>query len=152
MTKGWERVEPGEIPVTDELLEILVGRVVERRARGALPEVRSLPADKTAFPKLLCLDQNQWIYLAQAHANLNGQRERLGAALDAIRTSTAAGRLVVPILGTNAVEAAEPMDGARRERLARFMVDLSHNHSAVHDVPVGMIELRNSIRRHYLGW
>jgi hypothetical protein len=79
MGDGGDEIQQGgdaaSDPIPRDVMEPLIRRVAARIARGEQAVVRRLPADKASFPKLLCLDQNQWIYLSQAHANLNGQTE-----------------------------------------------------------------------------
>src|SRR5688572_3870244 len=97
---------------------------------GQLPQppMKALPADKTAFPKLLALDCNKWIALGQSYYGRKNADPAAKLALEAIRTATSSGRLIVAIHFMNALEAAgaNPID--RCERLTRFMVDLSENH------------------------
>ena len=137
--------------LTKKVMLGVIQRVSQRLERGEhLPHV-SLPQDKAAFPKMLSLDQNHWIYLSQANLGLNGQQDRLGGALAAIRAATATGRLLVPVLGTNALEVGEHRDAGRRERLAKFMVDVSGNLSALNHIITRSFELRSAMSRHYCG-
>jgi hypothetical protein len=121
-------------------------RAMERRATGTTTPRTRLPSSKSEFPKLLCLDQNKWIDLARAHYD-RADGAAFKQALEAVRRGVMAGRLVVPVTGANLSEAAEPSDEARRERLARFMVDLSMNHSLV----ATPIVLREELRRAVIG-
>jgi hypothetical protein len=116
-----------------------------RHAEGGQPEVVRVPEEKTRFPRLLFLDINKWVELAQAH---HGKPAGANAvdALAAIRLAVDSGRLVVPITSANAFEATKNANGDRRRRLASFMVDLSHNHFTSGWMTVGDRELNNAIR------
>src|ERR1700690_3595712 len=126
------------------LAQDAVRRAAERREAGARLLPRRLPENKSQDPKLLCLDQNKWIDLGRAHYGKEGGAP-FRAALETVRAAIAAGKLVVPVLGANLYEAAEPMDEGRRQRLARFMVDLSENHSLVNHQVVLRWELRRAV-------
>jgi hypothetical protein len=131
------------------LAEKAMRRAAARRDADAQPLGRRLPANKSEYPKLLCLDQNKWIDLARAHYGRGGGAP-FRAALDAVRGAIATGTLVVPVLGANLYEVAEPKDGGRRERLARFMVELSENHSLVNHQVVLHWELRRALLELFL--
>ncbi len=105
-----------------------------------------LPEFKNDFPKCLYLDQNKWIDLARAHYG-RPEGQPFQDALRAVRTATEAGRLIVPFSVVNAVEAMIPRDAARRERLARFMVELSGNRTTLPDPSACRWEIRNAIGR-----
>ncbi len=129
----------------ERLARIVVNRAAERRETGSRrASTRRLPSDKAEYPKLLCLDQNKWIDLARAHY---GRED--GApfkdALGAVRKGVASGKLVVPVTGANIDEATEHFDEGRRERLARFMVDLSENQCLVNHQIVLRWELRQAV-------
>jgi hypothetical protein len=105
-----------------------------------------LPASKDDFPKALCLDQNKWIDLARAHYK-RADGEPFRDVLRVVRTAVEAGRLLVPFSIVNAIEAMIARDTARRERLARFMVDLSRNLTIVPEQVVCRWEIGNAIKR-----
>ena len=113
--------------------EELVRRVIERvlLQEGTRPADFRVPEDKSSFPKILCLDMNKWVDLGKAHYGRPGG-EAFVSALEAVRNAVSAGKLVVPITSANLAEASESADLARRERFARFMVELSANHSMMH--------------------
>jgi hypothetical protein len=126
-----------------------IRRAIERCAAGTRMQWTKLPASKHEFPKLLCLDQNKWIDLARAHYDQAGGaafKESLGS----VRRGVAARKLIVPVTGANLCEVAEPADEARRERLARFMVDLSGNQALVIPPIVLHEELRSAVLRHFI--
>jgi hypothetical protein len=104
----------------------------------------ALPASKSEFPKLLCLDQQQWIFLCQA---AHGRREGLPFrdALAAVEAAVASGRLVVPVLASNIYDMGRVRDRERRRRLARFMVGLSGNTSALNDQFLDQILLAQAV-------
>jgi hypothetical protein len=130
--------------VTDETMKLVLQRVAQRSRRGeAVPSV-ILPSQKSEFPKVLCLDQNHWIYLAQAHFGKGGGQQHR-SALDAIRAATERRRLVVPVLSSNAFEVTKPNNAGARLRLATFMVELSGNFSAVNGLPIKWVEMRNAV-------
>jgi hypothetical protein len=131
------------------LAEDIVRRAAERLTAGVRQQRRTLPDDKAQYPKLLCLDQNKWIDLARAHYLLD-EGVTFRPALDAVREAVGKGTLVVPFTAANVYEAAEPANEARRERLARFMVDLSANHSLINHQIVMREELTRAIAVHYL--
>ena len=85
-----------------------------------------LPLCKDAFPKCLYLDQNMWINLATAYYGLSKGKPHVDA-LEAVRTAVSSGKLLVPFSQVNALEAMIHRDAARRERLAKFIVELSCN-------------------------
>jgi hypothetical protein len=127
-----------------ELAERVIRRAAARQEPWTTPLRAHLPHDKAEYPKLLCLDQNKWIDLARSHyGRENGTPFR--DALDAVRQGIANGKLVVPVAGANLYEAAEHPDPSRRERLARFMVDLSQNQSLVNHEIVLRWELRRAV-------
>jgi hypothetical protein len=105
-----------------------------------------LPASKSDFPKCLCLDQNKWIDLARAHYGKQGG-ESFQDALRAVRTAIDSGKLVVPFSAVNAVEAMISRDSGRRERLARFVVELSGNRTVLPEHAACALEIRNAVRR-----
>jgi hypothetical protein len=104
----------------------IVRRVMERLARGEIAPRFVLPASKSAFPKLLCLDSNKWIDLGRAFYGRPGG-EAFTRALEAVRRAVQSRRLLVPVCGANSDEATQSDDEERRMRLATFMVDLSSN-------------------------
>jgi hypothetical protein len=103
-----------------------------------------LSESKADFPKLLYLDQNKWIDLAKAHYGRPGG-EPFKEALAAIRTATASAKLLVPFCVVNAVEAMTHSNPERRERLARFMVDLSGNLTIQHGWGLLPHQVRNAV-------
>lgn len=135
---------PRALPVTERELTDALVRVFERQKRGQQPERLRLPADKGAFPKLLCLDINKWIALSQAHHGLPAGTRSV-PSLDAIRSASRCGRLVVAPTGTNIQEAGGHKDPAVRRRLAQFIVDLSQNHFLLHEIPLGDREMAGAL-------
>ncbi len=103
-----------------------------------------LPESKGDFPKLLYLDQNKWIDLARAHYG-RPDGEPFMDALKAVRAATESGRLIAPFSMVNAVEAMIPRDAGRRERLARFMADLSGGRTVLPFPTVFRWEIRNAV-------
>lgn len=134
----------GPFRVDPEILKAATLRAFERAQKGETAPVPSLPNDKSSFPKLLCLDFNKWIDIGRAHFG-RPDGERFNEALGAVRDAVAAGRLIVPVLPTNAVEAMEPADPARRRRIAEFLVDLSGNTSFVANHVVLRTEFRAAL-------
>lgn len=161
MTSPSSRPEGGAAPPTESIGEDRghMNREAVRRALRRIltspPEppspgqnISRLPDWKHGFPRMLCLDMNQWIYLAQAHY---GRNPRPGAvlALQVIRRAIQAGRLIVPIANTNVLEVGETANSERRERLARFMVDLSTNLSLMNQDVIGLAECKAALIRNY---
>jgi hypothetical protein len=134
---------------TEVELRAALERVRDRHLRREHPPVRRIPRDKAEFPKVLCLDMNQWVYLARAHHGVK-DGERFADALAAVREAIASGRLVVPILRANLDEANEHPDPAVRHRLAEFMVELSQNHSMVSNMVVRRRELQVAVANLFL--
>jgi len=134
----------GQIHVDPELLKAATKRAFERAQRGETVPAPSLPDDKSSHPKLLCLDFNKWIDLGRAHFG-KPEGARFKEALAAVREAIAAGRLLVPAFPTNAIEAMEPSDPARRRRIAEFVVDLSGNSSFAANHVVLRRELRAAL-------
>ncbi len=114
------------------------------------PEFRPAPATKSEFPRVLCLDYCKWIDLARAH-HCHRDGTQFQEALASIREAIASGRLVVPVLGANSLEVAEPYDEARRQRTAEFMVSLSGNHSMLNPDALLRLEFLAAIRELFLG-
>jgi hypothetical protein len=141
------------VPRTPEnmaLIQRAVERVAARLARGEGPPKRELPIRKSAFPKLLCLDQNKWIDLARAHYRRNGG-EPFADALAAVREAISKDRIIVPVMPSNLIEVSEPADEGRRQRLAEFMVDVSGNHSMLNPKNVERAQLRHAVIRNFMG-
>ncbi len=105
-----------------------------------------LPLAKNEFPKCLYLDQNKWIDLAKAYFQRPGGEE-FKEALGALREATSSGRLLLPFSFVNALEAMNSEDVARRERLARFMIDLSDNVTILPQNLLQPVEIKNLLRR-----
>ncbi len=105
-----------------------------------------LPASKDEFPKCMYLDQNKWIALARSHYGRDDGKQ-YDDALRAVRTAISAGTLLVPFSEINALEGMVHRDAARRERLARFMVELSGNISILSDCAICPAEVRNLLRK-----
>ncbi|MEK7856331.1 MAG: hypothetical protein AAB288_09595, partial [Acidobacteriota bacterium] len=105
-----------------------------------------LPASKDEFPKCMYLDQNKWIDLARSHYGRDDGRQ-YDDALRAVRTAISARTLVVPFSLVNALEGMVARDAGRRERLAKFMVELSANISILPDSAICPAEVRNLLRR-----
>jgi hypothetical protein len=103
-----------------------------------------LPESKDEFPKLLWLDQNKWIDLSRAHYGRPGG-EPFREALTAVRKAVDAGKLVVPLSAINIIEMEGDPHAERRERLARFMIDISRNRSILPFMPVRSWEVRNAV-------
>lgn len=141
MTTREEEQPPG---ISEQLLVALNHRILRRQQSGEILNAINLPISKDEFPKVLCLDQNAWIYLSRSHYDKRGHPQGL-AALDAIRTSVTSGRLVVPVTGVNAFEAHGSGDRERRVRLAEFMVDLSGNVSMFHEQMVWNYEVLSAL-------
>src|SRR5260370_41434105 len=105
-----------------------------------------LPLCKDEFPKCLYLDQNKWIDLARAHYGRPDGKPYVDA-LRAVRTAVSTGTLLVPFSLVNALEAMIPRDAARRERLAKFMVQLSCNTSILPESAIRPTEIVNLLRK-----
>jgi hypothetical protein len=138
------------LPVAKAVMMTILRRVGARKAQEERPVPIVLPANKSEFPKLLCLDQNKWIDLARSHYGRD-DGARFREALAAVRAATSKGTLVVPIFATNAGEVAEPMDEGRRKRLAQFMVELSENRSVLHHIFLEMMEMRRAVSACFKG-
>ena len=110
----------------------------------------SLPDDKGEFPRLLVLDQKDWIALGKIHY---GQSTDSGhrAAIDSIRAAVESGKLGLPLTDVNFVETAFRGHETSRERLARFMVSLSRNYALHSDTRIYPMEVLDVIRRDLLG-
>jgi hypothetical protein len=109
-----------------------------------------LPEDKAAWPKVLCLDFNKWVHLARAHYDRSGG-EAVKDALRAIRAARDAGKLVVPFGDVNALESQGASDPERRERIIRFLVELSNNLSLLGASTVRDLELARAVGTRLLG-
>jgi hypothetical protein len=135
------------IKPTDEVIMTPVGKngqESQNQIRPYRPGVNVLPDSKDEFPKLLYLDQNKWIDLGRAHYG-HKKGEPFRNALTAVRKAVGAGRIVVPFSGVNILEMDADHDPGRRERLARFMVDLSCNRTILPFMPVQTWEIRNAL-------
>ncbi len=76
------------------------------------------------IPKRVYLDQNAWIALAREHYGKD-ESHKLEKALKALRREVGSGRVVVPLSFNHLIEVCASGDMERRQRLARFMIDLS---------------------------
>lgn len=134
----------------ERLVQKVLPRVVERIQNGLAPPFRPAPATKREYPRVLCLDYCKWIDLARAHY---GHRDgtQFVEALASIRAAVETGKLLVPILGPNLLEVAEPCDAARRQRTAEFMVSLSGNHSMLNPDALLRLEFLTTIWEQFLG-
>ncbi|HEY7425706.1 MAG TPA: hypothetical protein VH682_15865 [Gemmataceae bacterium] len=104
-----------------------------------------LPDSKDGFPKCLYLDQNKWIDLSRAHYG-RPDGEAFQPALKAVREAVQSGRLVAPMSIVNLLEATSHKKPEPRERLARFMVDLSGNLAILPFMAVYPWEINNAVR------
>lgn len=104
-----------------------------------------LPDSKDGFPKCLYLDQNKWIDLSRAHYE-RPDGTPFQPALKAVREAVQSGRLVAPVSIVNLLEATSHKQQKRRERLARFMVDLSGNLAILPFMAVYPWEIKNAVR------
>lgn len=114
------------------------------------PKAPRLPPEKSAFPKLLMLDANQWIFLSRVHHGLSADPGAT-AALAAIRQARGSGRLVVALHMSNVFEAAKRSESSSRERLARFMVEESGNVCLRPFDELLEAQIRGAILKTYLG-
>ena len=103
-----------------------------------------LSISKYEFPKLLSLDQNKWIDLSRAHYNHSNGKD-FQYALDAVRVAVKNRKLVVPFSEVHMVETEGGSNAERRERLLRFVVDLSGNLSISPFMTVRAWEIRNAV-------
>jgi len=94
------------------------------------------------------LDQNQWIYLAQASNKREGA-EKYNDALQAVLKLVDSGTVVVPLSGIHMMETATPGNRERRERLARFMVQTSKLWCIHPFMSVRNIEVMYAIGMHF---
>jgi hypothetical protein len=105
-----------------------------------------LPASKDEFPKCLYLDQNKWIDLAKAHyGKPDGKPFR--ECLKVVRAAVSSGKLVVPFSVVNAIESMIATDSGRRERTAKFIVELSRNHTFAPEDALCWMEIGNAMAR-----
>jgi len=95
---------------------------------------------------LLALDCLQWVALARAHYRRSNDAA-VSRALDAIRTLVSKGRLIVPLHFINALEAMQREDPASRDRLVRFMVELSGNWVFRPSPEIAEAETRSAVLR-----
>jgi hypothetical protein len=103
-----------------------------------------LPASKSDFPKCLYLDQNKWIDLSRAHYGKPGG-EAFVNALRVLRSAVDAERLLIPFSLVNTIETIKCEKPESRERLARFMVDLSRNCTLLPYMEVCASEIRKAL-------
>jgi hypothetical protein len=136
---------------TRAAVEVTTVRVLRRIVSGGKCPAVAIPRDKGGFPRVLCLDMNHWINLGKVHYGRDADRE-LFDALDSIRQGVASGRLIVPVLQANVLEASEAVqrDRAQRRRLAEFMIDLSGNTCVVHPRQLLRIETERAVQKHFL--
>jgi hypothetical protein len=105
-----------------------------------------LPPEKTGHPKCLYLDQNKWIDLSRANYKRPGG-EPFEDALKATRAAVAAARLIVPFSVVHAIETMMREEAGSRERLARFMIELSGNRTILPYMAVRPMEIRQALQR-----
>lgn len=135
-------------PVDLDTIDMLLKRCIDRRVRGGKPQAVALPESKKEFPKLLCLDENIWVYLSRAYYN-RPDSIAYRPALEAVKKATAAQKLIVPVTGANAREMMKRKNPDSRRRLAEFMVALSGNHSMLHDLMLTELEMIAAVSRHF---
>jgi hypothetical protein len=104
-----------------------------------------LPDSKEDFPKFLYLDQNKWIDLANAYYR-KPEGERFHDALTAVQAAVASGKLVVPFSLVNTIETAVARNETRRNRLADFLVRLSHGNAVLPFTVTICWEMTNALR------
>ena len=131
----------------ETLVRRALGRALEQY--GNKPSEYRLPEEKTSYPKLICLDMNKWVDLGKAYYGQPGGQE-FEPALSAVRIAMASGKAVIPITSVNLDEASESTDPQRRERFARFIVDLSANHSMLNHETILEGELYRAIQKIFL--
>lgn len=144
------------MPLSDDeetraAVQVTTVRVLQRIVSGEKFPSVAVPRDKGGFPRVLCLDMNHWINLGKVHYGRDTDRELIGA-LESIRYGVASGRLIVPVMQANVLEASEAVqrDRARRRRLAEFMIDLSGNWCFVHPRQLLPMEVDRAVRKHFL--
>lgn len=142
LLRPWDTLEG------QDLIRRLLVRVGDRLKRGERMPRCTLPAEKSAFPKVLFLDTNKWIELAQVHYG-KSRSEAINAALVAIRRGVRSGQLVVPITVMNLSEVAKRVDEGSRRRLADFAVELSGNFSTLPNGELGDLEMDEALRKLY---
>jgi hypothetical protein len=136
--------------INTALVQEAMVRARDRIRRGEIAARHRLPDQKADWPKALFLDLNKWVDLARAHYGRPGG-EAWRPALATLRTVIGQGRVVVPLTQQNIEEAGVRRDRASRERLARFMVDLSGNHSMIGGPPLILAEIARALRSTFPG-
>lgn len=129
-----------------------IQQLVHEAAEGRIPPVPPMPtlsADKTSFPKVLAIDCNHWVALAQVHYG-RSTNPVASTALDAIRAAVASGRLVVAMHFINVYEAMKRSDEGSRERLVRFMVSETQNVAIRPFHLISAAEIGAAVERQYL--
>lgn len=103
-----------------------------------------IPESKYGFPKLLYLDQCHWINLSRANYG-HPKGEPFKDALAAVRKAVEGGRLIVPFSVVHDLDMMADPYPDRRERLARFLIDLSSNRTLLPFWTVQSWEIRNAL-------
>lgn len=103
-----------------------------------------LPESKDDFPKLLYLDQCHWINLARANYG-HPMGHPIQDAFAAVRKAVDGGKLILPFSVAHDLDMMSDPYPDRRERLARFMVDLSRNRTLLPFWTVQSWEIKNAL-------
>lgn len=91
-----------------------------------------------------------WIYLGQAHYGKSGG-EKFKPALTALRAAIATGQIVCPFSAITVMETMTRKDSGSRERLAKFVVELSANRALLPRFILEVHEINQAVFRRFSG-
>ncbi len=97
-------------------------------------------------PKILFLDQNQWIRLARVYHKKDNDPV-LSRILQKILTLVEQGKIIVPLNLTTLVETGKRRDDGSRSRLAEFQTKVSGGYGFIFNTIIETIEIVNYFQR-----
>ena len=101
---------------------------------------------ETEIPKLLYLDQNQWVELEKVEYK-ETKNEEISEILSLLRSLVSTDKLIVPIDVNRLIETSHRTLSFTRERLSELMMELSKGYAVLPFLFVQEAEIRNYISR-----
>ncbi len=80
--------------------------------------------------KIVYLDQNIWIYLAQIYYNIEKDTD-ISKVCETISKKSDSGELIFPLSAVHLIETHHIQDNERRERLIEFMLKVSKGYTII---------------------
>jgi len=109
-----------------------------------MENIRNLKQNE--IPKLLYLDQNQWVELEKVEYQQR-EDEATEEILSMLRLLVSSNKLIIPIDINRLIETSHRSLSFTRERLSKLMIELSKEYAVLAFVYVEELEIRNYINR-----